>query len=170
VQGNTVTLTDNSTYKRTDLLIVPPGDYEHGAHPVNVQLKENQKETQQKNAEKEKLFREKHGPREPKEAKRQPPRIRMEPVVAPLLAIEDKPKPKAQPKAAMSALISQQKANYVPAKTRDQARQDRERREAEEKAAKKAEADRAARVRKEIADQMKQERARINKEVRKSLR
>ena len=43
VQSNTVTLTDSSIYKRTDLLIVPPGDYEHGAHPVNVQLKENKK-------------------------------------------------------------------------------------------------------------------------------
>ena len=166
VDGNTVTLEDNSQYKRTDLLIVPKGSY-GGIHPVNTQLRENRLEKEKLKAEKEAAYREKHAPR----PQQQPPRIRIEPVPPPL-AIEDKPKAVAAPKAkaAMSTLISQQKANYEAAKPRDQRKVERERREAAERVAKKAEAERAARVRKEIADEMKKENARINKEVRKSLR
>ena len=124
------------------------------------------------NKEKEAAYKEKH----PERAAQ--PRIRMEPVPpspkpAPMLAIEDRkpaivaPAPKPAPKAAMSSLISQQKQNYVPVKTREQARQERERREAATKAAKKAEAERTARVRKQIADEVKAEKARINREIRK---
>jgi hypothetical protein len=135
---------------------------------VNAQKKENTLEKQRLNKEKEAAYKEKH----PERAAQ--PRIRIEPVPpppkpAPMLAIEDR-KPAIvapAPKAAMSSLISQQKANYVPAKTREQARQERERREAATKAAKKAEAERAARVRKQIADEVKAERARINKEIRR---
>ena len=169
VDGNTVKLDDGSTYKRTDLLIVPPGS-ESTVHPVNAQKKENTLEKQRLNKEKGQAYKEKHPERVAQ------PRIRIEsvpppPKPAPLLAIEDsKPVVAPAPEAAMSSLISGQKETYVPSKTREQARQERERREAAERAAKKAEAERAARVRKEIADQMKQERARINKEVRKSLR
>jgi co-chaperonin GroES (HSP10) len=167
VEGNTVKLEDGSTYKRTDLLIVPPGS-ESTVHPVNAQKKENTLEKQRLNKEKEAAYKEKH----PERAAQ--PRIRIEPVPpppkpAPMLAIEDR-KPAIvapAPKAAMSSLISQQKANYVPAKTREQARQERERREAATKAAKKAEAERAARVRKQIADEVKAERARTNKEIRR---
>jgi hypothetical protein len=183
VEGNTVKLEDGSTYKRTDLLIVPPGS-ESTVHPVNAQKKENTLEKQRLNKEKEAAYKEKHPERVPPQGGGYPsergtqPRIRIEPVPpppkpVPMLAIEDRkpeivaPAPKPAPKAAMSSLISQQKANYVPAKTREQARQERERREAATKAAKKAEAERAARVRKQIADEVKAEKARVNKEIRR---
>jgi hypothetical protein len=160
VDGNTVTLGDGTKYKRTDLLIVPKGTKYGGINPVNAQLRENKLEREKLKEAKELAYREKQGPRP--QPPRAPPRIRIEPVPPPPLAIEDKPKAKA----AMSALISQQKANYLAAKTREQRKADRERLEAAGRAAKKTEAERAARVRKEIADEVKKEKARINKETR----
>ena len=122
-------LDDGSTYKRTDLLIVPPGS-ESTVHPVNAQKKENTLEKQRLNKEKEAAYKEKH----PERAAQ--PRIRIEPVPpppkpAPLLAIEDKkPAPKAAPKAAPLLAIEDKKSstrllsdafkNYVPKKSKDE--------------------------------------------------
>ena len=139
------------------MLIVPPGSY-GGIHPVNTPLRENKLEIEKINAERERLDRETNGPQAPiKEVKKQLPRIRIEPVVAPQLAIKDKPRVVAK----KPDLLTQAIKNYVPNKTMAQIQQEA----AERKRLKEAEAKRAKeqkeKEREEAAKKKKAEAKRI---------